>query len=203
MFPSSASRSFLIAGLLGIIPRSAWNAAAASTLFLGALEPHLPGSPDTVTFRESVRFWPKTKRNQALTTVFTGLNPPDWLTATDERRAFSYGWGEWHHEFLPQGRTVNKEYYLEVMRRLRKVFILYSYSKITADDNTLALPLPPKMMSVWKSNAWSLLFLPLSYDKTNTLQDADPTRASLWRRGIDTIKHWCNSLENIREKSPT
>ena len=25
-----------------------------------------------------------------------------------------------HHEFLPQGRIVNKEYYLEVMRRLRK-----------------------------------------------------------------------------------
>ena len=25
-----------------------------------------------------------------------------------------------HHEFLPQGRTVNKEYYLEVMRRLRQ-----------------------------------------------------------------------------------
>ena len=25
-----------------------------------------------------------------------------------------------HHEFLPQGRTVNKEYYLEVMRRLRE-----------------------------------------------------------------------------------
>ena len=24
------------------------------------------------------------------------------------------------HEFLPQGRTVNKEYYLEVMRRLRE-----------------------------------------------------------------------------------
>ena len=25
-----------------------------------------------------------------------------------------------HHEFLPQGRSVNKEYYYEVMRRLRK-----------------------------------------------------------------------------------
>ena len=25
-----------------------------------------------------------------------------------------------HHEFLPQGRTVNKEYYLEVMCRLRE-----------------------------------------------------------------------------------
>ena len=28
--------------------------------------------------------------------------------------------GEEHYEFLPQGRTVNKEYYLEVMRWLRK-----------------------------------------------------------------------------------
>ena len=25
-----------------------------------------------------------------------------------------------HHEFLPQGRAVNKEHYLEVMRQLRK-----------------------------------------------------------------------------------
>ena len=25
-----------------------------------------------------------------------------------------------HHEFLPQGRTVNREYYLEVMSRLRE-----------------------------------------------------------------------------------
>ena len=25
-----------------------------------------------------------------------------------------------HHDFLPQGCTVNKKYYLEVMRRLRK-----------------------------------------------------------------------------------
>ena len=25
-----------------------------------------------------------------------------------------------HHEFLPQGRTVNKKYYFEVMRRLRE-----------------------------------------------------------------------------------
>ena len=28
--------------------------------------------------------------------------------------------GVMHHEFLPQGRTVNKEYYLEVMRRFRE-----------------------------------------------------------------------------------
>jgi len=25
-----------------------------------------------------------------------------------------------HHEFLPEGQTVNKEYYLDVMRRLRE-----------------------------------------------------------------------------------
>jgi len=32
---------------------------------------------------------------------------------------FDYN-GAMHREFLPQGRTVNKEYYLEVMRRLRE-----------------------------------------------------------------------------------
>lgn len=32
---------------------------------------------------------------------------------------FDYN-GVMHYEFLPQGRTVNKEYYLEVMRRLRE-----------------------------------------------------------------------------------
>mgnify|MGYP006344042531 FL=1 len=28
--------------------------------------------------------------------------------------------GKVHHEFLPQGRTVNKEYYLHVIRNLRE-----------------------------------------------------------------------------------
>ena len=32
---------------------------------------------------------------------------------------FDYN-GEVHHKFLPQGRTANKEYYLEVMHRLRE-----------------------------------------------------------------------------------
>jgi len=32
---------------------------------------------------------------------------------------FDYN-GAVHREFLPQGHTVNKEYYLEVMRRLRE-----------------------------------------------------------------------------------
>ena len=35
---------------------------------------------------------------------------------------------------------------------------------------------------------------------TNTLQDAHPTQASLWRRGMDIIKHWCSSLESIQDK---
>jgi hypothetical protein len=33
---------------------------------------------------------------------------------------FFYSEGVVHYEFLPQGRTVNKEYYLEVMQRLRE-----------------------------------------------------------------------------------
>ena len=37
----------------------------------------------------------------------------------------------------------------------------------------------------------------LSYDKTNTIQDAHPTRASLWRRDMDIIKHWCSGGERI------
>ena len=32
---------------------------------------------------------------------------------------FDYN-GVVHHEFMPQGRTVNKEYYLQVMHRLRE-----------------------------------------------------------------------------------
>ena len=41
-----------------------------------------------------------------------------------------------HHEFFPQGRTVNREYYLEVMRRLRKAI------KIRTE--------------VWKNHTWDL-----------------------------------------------
>ena len=35
-----------------------------------------------------------------------------------------------HHEFLPQGRTVNKEYYLEVMRSIPYIYnySIYIYS---------------------------------------------------------------------------
>ena len=33
---------------------------------------------------------------------------------------FFYSESVIHYEFLPQGRTVNKEYYLEVMQRLRE-----------------------------------------------------------------------------------
>ncbi|XP_078050780.1 histone-lysine N-methyltransferase SETMAR-like [Augochlora pura] len=42
-----------------------------------------------------------------------------------------------HRVFLPQGRTVNKEYYLEVMRRLRE-------------------SIRKKRPEVWKENSWVL-----------------------------------------------
>lgn len=42
-----------------------------------------------------------------------------------------------HEEFLPQGRTVNKEYYLEVMRRLRE-------------------SIRKKRPEMWKENSWIL-----------------------------------------------
>ena len=42
-------------------------------------------------------------------------NVKDLLTVFFDRN------GVVHHKFMPQGRTFNKEYYLEVMRRLRKV----------------------------------------------------------------------------------
>ena len=42
-----------------------------------------------------------------------------------------------HHEFLPQGRTVNKEYYLEVMRRLREA-------------------IRQKHTELWKKQSWIL-----------------------------------------------
>ena len=42
-----------------------------------------------------------------------------------------------HQEFLPQGRTVNKEYYLEVMRRLREA-------------------IRKKRPELWKNNSWLL-----------------------------------------------
>lgn len=42
-----------------------------------------------------------------------------------------------HHEFLPQGRTVNKEYYLEVMRRLREA-------------------IRQKRTELWKKQSWIL-----------------------------------------------
>ena len=43
----------------------------------------------------------------------------------------------------------------------------------------------------------------LNRQLSNTLQDANRTRASLWRRGMDAIKHRCTSLESIRVKSLT
>ena len=81
---------------------------------------------------------------------------------------------------------------------------------------TLAPPLPPKMLSVWRSNVGSLLptgptmvsignwvIRPLSYNEISTLQDSHLTRAALWHRGMDAIKQRCSSVESIREKSPS
>ena len=45
--------------------------------------------------------------------------------------------GVLHHEFLPQCRTVNKEYYLEVMRRLRQA-------------------IRQKRAELWKNQSWIL-----------------------------------------------
>jgi len=42
-----------------------------------------------------------------------------------------------HHEFLPEGTTVNKEYYLQVMRRLREA-------------------IRRKRPDLWKNNSWLL-----------------------------------------------
>ena len=49
---------------------------------------------------------------------------------------FDYN-GVVHHEFMPQGRTVNKEYYLEVMRRLREA-------------------IRQKRIELWKNQSWIL-----------------------------------------------
>ncbi|UYV67803.1 hypothetical protein LAZ67_5002107 [Cordylochernes scorpioides] len=71
-----------------------------------------------------------------------------------------------HHEFLPQGRTINKEYYLQVMRNLRKAILqkhpdlwknknwllhhdnapahtLLLVHDFLAKNNTLMMPQPP------------------------------------------------------------
>ena len=45
--------------------------------------------------------------------------------------------GVFNHEFLPQDHTVNKEYYLEVMRRLREV-------------------IRQKRTELWKNQSWIL-----------------------------------------------
>jgi transposase len=50
---------------------------------------------------------------------------------------FFYSEGVVHYEFLPQGRTVNKEYYLEVMQRLREA-------------------IRKKRPDAWRENRWML-----------------------------------------------
>lgn len=57
------------------------------------------GAPNEARLKKSRRFQSKKK---AMLTVFMDHN------------------GIVHHEFLPEGQTVNKEYYLGVMRRLRE-----------------------------------------------------------------------------------
>ena len=42
-----------------------------------------------------------------------------------------------HHEFLPRGQTINKEYYLQVQRRLREA-------------------IRKKRLDLWKNNSWFL-----------------------------------------------
>ncbi|UYV64676.1 hypothetical protein LAZ67_3001635 [Cordylochernes scorpioides] len=76
-----------------------------------------------------------------------------------------HNWGLVHHEFLPQGRTVNKEYYLQVMRNLRE-------------------EIRQKCPDLWKNKNWllhhdnapahtSLLVRDL-LDKNNTLMMPQP-----------------------------
>ena len=45
--------------------------------------------------------------------------------------------GAVHYEFLQTGQTVNKEYYLSVMRHLREV-------------------IPKKRLELWANNSWNL-----------------------------------------------
>jgi len=42
-----------------------------------------------------------------------------------------------HHKFLPQGQTINKEYYLQVQRRLREA-------------------IRQKRPDLWRNNSWLL-----------------------------------------------
>ena len=51
---------------------------------------------------------------------------------------FNYN-GMVYHEFLPQGRTVNKVYYLEVMSRLRET-------------------IRQKLIELWKNQSWILYY---------------------------------------------
>jgi hypothetical protein len=48
-----------------------------------------------------------------------GLSNNRWKTSHVQGDSFFDYRGVVHHEFVPQGQTVNKEFYLEVVRRLR------------------------------------------------------------------------------------
>ncbi|UYV75875.1 hypothetical protein LAZ67_13001632 [Cordylochernes scorpioides] len=76
-----------------------------------------------------------------------------------------------HHEFLPQGRTVNKEYYLQVMRNLHEA--IYQ-----------------KHPDLWKNKNWLLhhdnapahtsLLVRDFLAKNNTLMMPQPPRSQIW-----------------------
>ncbi|UYV80511.1 hypothetical protein LAZ67_19000393 [Cordylochernes scorpioides] len=99
--------------------------------------------------------------NEMLDSVRDDLNLLQRVITGDEA-------GVVHHEFLPQGRTVNKEYYLQVMRNLReairqkrpdlwknKNWLLHHDNApahtsllvraLLAKNNTLMMPQPPPM----------------------------------------------------------
>ena len=86
-----------------------------------------------------------------------------------------------------QGRPVIDWCDLSLLLRPIIIFLIQSTNLFI-----LSPTLSPKMMSVWRSNAQSLLLTSttmVSMGKTNTLHDALSIRASLWRRGMDTMKH--------------
>ncbi|UYV83800.1 hypothetical protein LAZ67_X000166 [Cordylochernes scorpioides] len=76
-----------------------------------------------------------------------------------------------HHEFLPQGRTVNKEYYLQVMRNLREA-------------------IRQKRPDLWKNKNWLLhhdnapahtsLLVRDFLAKNNTLMMPQPPYSQIW-----------------------
>lgn len=73
-----------------------------------------------------------------------------------------------HHEFLPEGQTVNKEYYLGVMRRLREA-------------------IRQKRKDLWANNSWIL------YNDNAPSHSAIIIREFLTKNGTNTIQQPSNS----------